>query len=51
MKSLKNRILIATLFLAALVCGGCGGGADSQPPSVNESSNWDELIWDQGNWN
>lgn len=41
--------VIALGVLSTVGSGGGGGGAGGvQPPP--ESSNWDEMVWDQDNW-
>lgn len=44
--SIRIFVLVA---LAALTtaCGGSGGGGNN---NTTPSSNWDSLVWDQGNW-
>jgi len=45
--------LLAMLGLLLLIsgCGG-GGGSDDPPPIENPPQTlvWDEVNWDQGNW-
>lgn len=42
-----TAVLLLMLFLSA--CGGKGGNNTNPSPPAN-SSNWDEMIWDQDNW-
>lgn len=35
--------VIAALLLFVAGCGGSGGNGGA-------GSNWDQLVWDQGNW-
>ena len=38
--------LVCSLLLAAVGCGG-----DEAPPAdPKKSGNWDELVWDDGEW-
>lgn len=39
-----GSLVIAILLFCFSGCGGGGGG------SSTTSSNWDQLVWDQGNW-
>lgn len=44
MRKTGLRLLFAFAIAASLTaCGGGGGGGGS-------ANNWDELVWDQGNW-
>jgi hypothetical protein len=52
-----RAIPVALVLLALVACGGGGGGGgesgggsggDTPPPATG--SNWDQLIWNQGNW-
>lgn len=41
------RMVAGLLIVAALVgCGGGGGSSSNQ----SQRSNWDTMVWDQGNW-
>ena len=46
----KYLAIILALFLALFLfmpaCGGGGGGDDGG----SESSNWDQLVWDEDDW-
>ncbi len=45
------RLLLAGLLISAL--SGCGGGSSSATPppgGTTQSSDWDQLVWDQDNW-
>ena len=54
MSEAKRRRNLRALVLAALgacllglgACGGGGGGANA----AQNQSDWDNLVWDQGNW-
>jgi len=39
-------IIAATIWLSS--CG--GGGFEESSPDAAPSSNWDSMVWDQGNW-
>lgn len=39
---LKWFLLTAT---AIVILSACGGGVDT-----DNSSNWDDMVWDKGNW-
>lgn len=50
---------LTAVLLALAACGGGGGDGGNQvqsppppppPPPPMQSSNWDELAWDQDNW-
>jgi len=43
---LKSILLTATALLLLSACGGGGGGDDANA----NSSNWDDMVWDKGNW-
>lgn len=43
----KLKGLLGALVLALLLVA-CGGG--DNPPSPTDSSNWDEMVWDQDQW-
>ena len=44
-RSTALRLLTIVSFLLLLTgCGG-GGGSDDEP-----SSDWDEMVWDEGDW-
>lgn len=52
--SKRILLLVAVLFLAAVISG-CGGGeSGSGNPgnggNSNGGANWNEMVWDQGNW-
>ena len=50
LKKVKNWLVLASLGLALTACGGGGGGGDT-PPANNSNSTWDQMVWDQDNWN
>ena len=39
-------VAVGALLLPMMGCGG-GGGAVVPPPVPN---NWDQMLWDQGEW-
>jgi hypothetical protein len=41
-------MIAATMWLSA--CGGGGNAGQSLPATTPPSSNWDSMVWDQGNW-
>ncbi|SCZ62276.1 hypothetical protein SAMN03097708_02290 [Thiohalomonas denitrificans] len=46
------RLLVCGLFAVALAaCGGGGGGDSDENSSVESSSDWDRMVWDQDHWN
>jgi len=51
---MKTRVIRILLFVAGIVmlssCLGGGGDSDKHPPPAPGSSNWDTMVWDQGNW-
>jgi len=46
--TLRRIAAIALIGIALLLdsCGGGGGPGGAAAPS----SNWDSMVWDQGNW-
>ena len=46
-----KRLLILLMLLGSLtlIFAACGSGGGSDTPAP-DSSNWDELVWDQDNW-
>ncbi len=40
-------MLLIGLIISIGLVSGCGNDSDDDPAP---SSNWDEIIWDQGNW-
>jgi hypothetical protein len=48
--SLRRIAAIVLIGTALLLdsCGGGGGGGGGGTPAP--SSNWDSMVWDQGNW-
>jgi hypothetical protein len=50
MKSFLSLIAGFALLALLAACGGGGGGGGGNNPPPASSSNWDQLIWDQGNW-
>ncbi len=56
--STARRIKAAISVLALATLGACGGGGSGSggaappppPPPPTGSSNWDQMIWDQGSW-
>ncbi|VAW97276.1 hypothetical protein MNBD_GAMMA23-1809 [hydrothermal vent metagenome] len=50
LKKIKNWIMLASLSLVLVACGG-GGGGGSSPPANNSNNTWDQMVWDQDNWN
>lgn len=50
--SMRSYVLLrisALGLLVAIILTGCGsGGSDNNSKS---SSNWDQMVWDQDNWN
>jgi len=46
-----NIIWFKTLLAAAvlLLLTACGGGGGDSVPAV-ESSDWDTMVWDKGEW-
>jgi len=47
--SSKFLLLVALAFLTA-GCGSGGGGDGDSGNGVTPSSEWDTMIWDQGQW-
>ncbi len=57
MKRVSAIISLILTLIALTACGGGGDGGGNQvqvpPPSApppQQTANWDELIWDQDNW-
>lgn len=48
-KAYLNWLMAALFSLAVTACGGGGGGGSADDPTDNRGS-WDEMIWDQDNW-
>jgi predicted small lipoprotein YifL len=48
-RNLRAAFVVFLGLLTLAACGGGGGGGGETPPS-STSSNWDQLVWDQGNW-
>ena len=48
LKKVKNGLMLAGLSLVLVACGGGGG---SSPPANNSNNTWDQMVWDQDNWN
>ena len=44
--NIRFVFILGILLLTA--CGG-GGGSDTNNP-VEDSSDWDQMVWDQGKW-
>ena len=46
--------LLWCLFFMLTACGGGGGGSGSGDNNQNQNqqtvSNWDQMVWDQGEW-
>ena len=42
--------LLALLAIGLTGCGGGGGGGGGGAQGVNAGSNWDEMSWDDGEW-
>lgn len=42
-----SRLAILLAATLALFAASCSGGSDTAKVA---SSNWDELVWDAGNW-
>lgn len=52
LKKIKNWLMLASLSLVLVACGGGGGGGGSStPPANNSNAAWDQIVWDQDNWN
>ncbi len=48
LKKVKNWLMLVGLSLVLVACGGGGG---SSPPANNSNNTWDQMVWDQDNWN
>ena len=46
-RAIRMLGVLAVALLSA--CGGGGGGGTTPLPAG--SSNWDQMVWDQDNWN
>ena len=48
----KGLLKLFATVLAATILASCskGGGASSSGSTTAPPSNWDSLVWDQGNW-
>ena len=50
----KRRLTVVSMLFVLVTLAGCGGGGGGggggAPPTPTGSSNWDALVWDQGNW-
>jgi len=45
-----NLTKLFSLILFSMLITSCGGGGGGSDDTDSISSNWDEMIWDQGNW-
>ena len=43
-------VLCTSVLLLAASCSGGGGGDEAQPPGQVESTDWDDLVWDEDVW-
>ncbi len=52
MKNLHRFAAGIFVVLCLSLLAGCGGRSDSGSNSTTSppSSNWDSMVWDQGNW-
>lgn len=58
MQQLKRLFVLISLTIVLGACGGGGGGGGSTPANstgastpAGNNTNWNQLIWDQDNWN
>ncbi|MHC4958527.1 MAG: hypothetical protein ACYTGN_09130 [Planctomycetota bacterium] len=49
-----RRFFVMCGLAAALFLGGCGGGGSDPAPAPNSggggASDWNTMVWGQGNW-
>jgi hypothetical protein len=45
-----RRIAAIALIGMALLLDSCSGGGGGSGGAAAPSSNWDSMVWDQGNW-
>lgn len=46
-----RHVAAAVVIGVATVLFGCGGGGGGDnTTTTSPSSNWDSMLWDQGNW-
>lgn len=48
-KKLIIFIVVALMVVSSVTLLRCGGGTPSELEPQG-GSNWDEMVWDQGNW-
>lgn len=44
----RSCAVMLSIAFALSACGGGGGGGGTTTPQA--SNNWDQMVWDQGNW-
>ena len=49
-RKIRTTLLVMLALIGLTACGGGGGGGATPTHPPTGSSNWDSLIWDQGNW-
>jgi hypothetical protein len=55
-KFFRYTLIVGFLWLALSGCGGGGGGnqdgggSPTDPTPSTQSSQWDQMVWDQGKW-
>lgn len=53
MRTVKTLAALGLLLVACTLaaCGGGGGGSAAQPgTSSGATAHWDEMTWDEGQW-
>ena len=50
MQSLYRCLRVAFFLFSILSLSACGGGGGSSSTDQTESSDWDNMQWNQDNW-
>jgi hypothetical protein len=45
-----DRLRVLLAFLALIGLGACGGGGGDGGSTQAPAGTWDQMLWDQSNW-